>query len=90
MIAEFVRVSPIPIAHYQRSHMKFFDSLLKEYMRKRDYSNGVPLKRDRDGAHSIKSNRTHLFKLRVRACMNDCMVLFSDFKERLTDGYYFP
>ena len=69
--------------------MKFFDGLLREYLKKRDYSNSILLKRDRDTKHNIKNKRAYLFKIRIKSFVNDIMVLFSDFKERLTDGYYF-
>lgn len=75
--------------------MKFYDSLLKEYLKKRDYTNGVPLNRDRDSVAKAarnrgqKSKRASLFKLRIKSFINDFMMMFSDFKERLTDGYFF-
>jgi murein L,D-transpeptidase YafK len=30
-----------------------------------------------------------LFQIRIKSMMNDLMILFSDFKERLTEGYFF-
>lgn len=48
ILPQFVQLSPVPLMHYQRSHMKFFDSLIREYVRKRDYSHPVPLYKDRE------------------------------------------
>lgn len=75
--------------HYQRSHMKFFDSLIQEYVKKSDYSKDIPLKKDRIHQNNIKNKRAYLFKIRIKSFMNDMMILFSDFKEKLSDGYCF-
>lgn len=32
LMQSYVEHSPVPIVHYQRSHMKFIDSLLQEYV----------------------------------------------------------
>lgn len=69
--------------------MRFFDQLLSEYVKKTSYSQATPLKRDRDNLYSIKNKRAYLFKVRTKSLINDLMILFSDFKERLTDGYTF-
>lgn len=72
--------------------MKFFDCLIHEYLKKRDYSNSeAPFKRDRDSAakSSIRNKRAYLFRVKAKSFIHDFMLLFSDFKERLTDGYCF-
>jgi hypothetical protein len=89
MVPLYVQQSPVPIMHYQRSHMKFFDSLIQEYMKKRNYTNGIPLKKNREKKLNIKNKRAYLFKVRIKALINDLMILLSDFKEKLTDGYIF-
>ena len=89
ILPQYVLQSPIPVMHYQRSHMKFFDQLLSEYFKRADYSNSVALKRDRDVQLNIKNKRAYLFKIRIKSLINDMMVLFSDFKEKLTEGYCF-
>jgi hypothetical protein len=48
ILPQYIALSPIPVIHYQRSHLKFFDELLKEYARKTSYANSIPLKRDRE------------------------------------------
>lgn len=58
-------------------------------MKKADYQNSIPLKKDRNNHESIKNKRAYLFKIRIKSFINDLMVLFSDFKEKLTEGYIF-
>ena len=69
--------------------MKFIDQLLTEYVKKTSYANSIPLKRDRLNNQNIKNKRAYLFQIRIKSMMNDLMILFSDFKERLTEGYFF-
>ncbi len=69
--------------------MKFIDQLLSEYLKKTSYANSIPLKRDRLNNQNIRNKRAYLFKIRIKSLMNDLMILFSDFKERLTEGYFF-
>jgi len=89
ILPQFVALSPIPLIHYQRSYMKFIDQLLTEYVKKTSYANSIPLKRDRLNNQNIKNKRAYLFQIRIKSMMNDLMILFSDFKERLTEGYFF-
>jgi hypothetical protein len=89
ILPQFVALSPIPLIHYQRSYMKFIDQLLTEYVKKTSYANSTPLKRDRLNNQNIKNKRAYLFQIRIKSMMNDLMILFSDFKERLTEGYFF-
>ena len=46
ILPQYIALSPVPILHYQLSHMKFFDQLLSEYVKKTFYANLTPLRRD--------------------------------------------
>jgi hypothetical protein len=89
ILPQYIALSPVPVLHYQRSHMKFIDQLLSEYVKKTSYANSTPLKRDRENLQSIKNKRAYLFKLKVKSLVSDIMILFSDFKEKLLAGYVF-
>jgi hypothetical protein len=52
---EYMMKSPILIFHYQRSHMKFLDSLYKEYVEKKDYSVFVRQRKSRRGQQQHKN-----------------------------------
>ena len=90
ILPQYIALSPVPVLHYQRSHMRFFDQLLSEYVKKTSYANSTPLRRDRECLQSIRNKRAYLFKLKVKSLVSDVMLLFSDFREKLLAGYVFP
>lgn len=87
----YVQLSPVPLLHLQRSHLRFLLALLQEYVKKRDYSRALALKRDREPSASAgrAPGRQQYLRVRIKQFMSDVMLLFSDFKEKLTDGYFF-
>ena len=48
LMKKYLKHSPIPIVHYQRTHMKFIDSILQEYVNggKVDISGRVKARRN--------------------------------------------
>lgn len=55
--------------------------MAKEYLKKADYTSAVNKRREKSLYPTIKSKRQNLFKIKIKAFINDIMGMFSDFKE---------
>ncbi len=62
---------------------------MSEYLKKTSYSAVIPLKKDRENLYSIKNKRAYLFKVRTKSLVSDLMILFTDYKQILSEGYVF-
>jgi len=71
-IHRFVSSCPVPVIHYQRSHMKLFDSLFKEYVERGDYS--------REN-HEKGNKKPVQLKFNMKGFLNDFMVMFTDYQD---------
>ncbi|CDW78547.1 UNKNOWN [Stylonychia lemnae] len=90
LIQTYFEKSPVPIFHYQRSHMKFFDQMAKEYFKKADYTSAVINRREKGGNQKIQSRRQNLFKIKIKAFLNDILGLFTDYKEQQNQQQNYP
>ena len=94
LMQSYVRESPVPIVHYQRSYMKFLDEILREYVGGQiDISARVSNRiRERQGdAGRIsaeegavidrQAQQNNSFDVKLTGFLSDMLVLFSDFDE---------
>ena len=86
--------SPIPIIHYQRSHMQFFDDFMREFQANRiDISSKVYKKTqlnkigmNRRYTMNFSMQRLEKSRTKFQGFINDIVFIISDFKEEIGFG----
>ena len=75
----YVANSPVPILHYQRSHMKFFDSIIREYATGGHYDISGAVNRRKGPKPWFKPSDNRLYELKITTFLADWFLIFSDF-----------
>lgn len=94
LLQQYAESSPIPILHYQRSHMQFFDEFMRELQQKRiDISKKVYTKTQYNQLGKNERYTTNFMPLQLerqrtkfKGYMDDIILLMTDFKEEIGYG----